>query len=190
MCDLKSDLRFNCDGLVLDSGSGEFKVKGRIEDPEYKNVNIQWWAANPPNYLTSFSGSGLPYPNPETAYDNTQNQGIVKTDDEGNFEFNVFYPNSYYYGLGTYVIEPCCHIKLCNNESAPTHTIKLGNGIPFRMLTYPPLNYTHRARQNVMFYNGREQLPIRSQEKILRDSKYPNKNIMPTDFWGLKPSHP
>ena len=88
MCDFKKDLLFNCDGQILDTGNGEFKIKGKID--KYKNVNLQWWAASPPNYLTSFSGSGLPYPNPIVAYNNTPNKGIIKTDFEGNFEFNVF----------------------------------------------------------------------------------------------------
>ena len=55
------------------------------------------------------------------------------------------------------------------------------------MLTYPPTNKTV-ARANPMFYDNRENLPIRSQEKVLRDSCYPDANKMPKDFWGLKPA--
>lgn len=188
MCDWKEKYKsnFSCNGLVIDEGDGEFSVKGRLIGKN--NKNIIWWAANPPTYITSFSGSGLPYPNPNIAYENTVNKGMVKTDCNGYFHFRVRYPNSYYTGLGSKLVEPNCHIKLC--DSNESHTIKLGNGIPFRMLTYPPLISSHRPRKNPMFYSGRDKLPVRTQEQIIRDSEYPTINEMPVDFWGLKPSHP
>ena len=34
---------------------------------------------------------------------------------------------------------------------------------------------------------GKNKLPIRTQEQVLRDSSYPEDNRMPSDFWGLKP---
>ena len=41
-----------------------------------------------------------------------------------------------------------------------------------------------------MFYHcHRNQLPIRGQEQILRDRGYPDVNVMPKNFWGLKPSN-
>jgi hypothetical protein len=46
------------------------------------------------------------------------------------------------------------------------------------------------ARTNSLFYKGRDDLPIRTQEQILRDSGYPDKNIMPPNFWGLSIPHP
>ena len=30
-------------------------------------------------------------------------------------------------------------------------------------------------------------MPIRGQETILRDSGFPEVNVMPKNFWGLKP---
>lgn len=190
MCDWKTDFSKNisCNGLVIDEGMGEYTVKGKIND--YNNNTLIWWAGNPPTYITSYSGSGLPYPNSEIAYENTINKGMVKTDDKGNFQFNVMYPNTYYMGLGTNPVEPCCHIKKCGTDDDQIHTIKLGHGVPFRMLTYPPIKSYDRPRHNVMFYSGRDKLPVRSQEQILRDSGYPLNNIMPKDFWGLTPHHP
>jgi hypothetical protein len=188
MCDnWKSDYskKFNCKGVVLDSGEGEFIVKGKID--ELGNSKILFWAPNPPTYTTSYSGSGLPYVNPSIAYENTPNRGSVMAKN-GNFEFRVRYPNSYYMGLGTVCVEPCCHIKLCGNDKI--HTVKLGNGIPFRMCSYPPTVKNTRARENPMFYIGREDMPVRSQEKILRDSGYPEENLTPANFWGLRPPHP
>ena len=187
MCDnWKTDYakKYTCDGVVLDSGEGEYVVKGNIK--EIGSSKILFWAPNPPTYVTSFSGSGLPYANPDMAYENSPNKGMVNAVN-GSFEFRVRYPNSYYIGLGTVYVEPCCHIKVCGDDKI--HTIKLGNGIPFRMLTYPPTMKT-APRANAMFYAGRDKLPVRSQEQILRDSGYPEENKMPSDFWGLRPSNP
>ena len=187
MCDWKSDYskQFTCDGMVVDSGDGEYVVKGQIK--EIGDANIMWWAPAPPTYTTSYTGSGLPYPNPDVAYDNTPNRGMIKANN-GNFEFRVRYPNSYYMGLGTVNNEPVCHVKICGEDTDnKIHTVKLGNGIPFRMLTYPPLSLSGRGRSSCMFYAGRDELPVRTQEQICRDSGYPEENIMPKNFWGLKP---
>ena len=37
-----------------------------------------YWAAAPPTYGTSISGSGMPYPNPVVAFDITPNKGVVE----------------------------------------------------------------------------------------------------------------
>ena len=62
----------------------------------------------------------------------------------------------------------------------------MGNGIPFRMLTYQQTPVTV-SRDSPNFYNGGFNLPVRTQEQILRDSAYPDKNTMPKNFWGLRP---
>lgn len=178
--------KFICEGNVIDSGKGEYVVKGQISG--IGNKTILFWAANPPTYNSSYSGSGLPYPNPDIAYENTTNRGMVKTSN-GNFEFKIKFPNSYYVGLGSLAVQPCCHIKVCDDKTDKIHTIKLGNGIPFRMLTYPPLDNDSRARKNSLFYEVNYTGPIRNQEKILRDSSYPKNNEMPKNFWGSRPSN-
>ena len=67
------------------------------------------------------------------------------------------------------------------------HTIQIDEGIPFRTLTYPSPP-SKNPRTSPMFYHcGKNQLPIRGQEQVLRDSGYPEVNKMPNNFWGLKP---
>ena len=74
-------------------------------------------------------------------------------------------------------------------ESEGYHTIQIDEGIPFRTLTYPSPP-SQNPRTSPMFYHcHRNQLPIRGQETILRDSGYPEVNEMPSNFWGLKPSN-
>ena len=52
------------------------------------------------------------------------------------------------------------------------------------MLTYPPPP-SSAPRCSSIFYSGRNKLPVRTQEQILRDSSYPCINKMPDNFWGL-----
>ena len=100
--------KITCEGLVLDKGDGEYSVKGRINS--LGNSTLMYWAANPPTYNSSYSGSGLPYPNPDIAYENTPNRGLVKTTN-GNFDFNIRFPNSYYIGLGSVYVNPYVILK-------------------------------------------------------------------------------
>ncbi len=89
MCDnWKTDYskQFSCEGIVLDSGNGEYVVKGKLASAG--NNTIQFWAPNPPTYTTSYSGAGLPYANPDMAYDNTPNRGAVQASG-GNFAFRL-----------------------------------------------------------------------------------------------------
>ena len=64
------------------------------------------------------------------------------------------------------------------------YNIKLNNAVPFRLLTYPSPP-TSNSRKNSLFYDGRDNLPIRTQEDIIRSSAYGSK--MPNNFWGMKP---
>lgn len=180
--------KYTCEGVVLDSGEGEYLVKGYVQTLE-SDPTVMFWAANPATYGSSYTGSGIPYPNPVIAFENTPNRGAVKTKG-GHFQFRIRFPNSYYTGLGMKAIQPSVHVKVCEkNGSGKIHTIKLGNGIPFRGLTYPSSGKNIRQRESSLFYKGRDQLPVRTQEQILRDSGFPETNIMPKNFWGKTPPH-
>ncbi len=175
---------YSCKDLVEDKGSGEYVISGNTDAPD--GTMVLYWAANPPNYMTNFSGSGLPFPCPEMAFDNTPNKGAVKVVD-GSFKFNIHYPNSFYAGHGNNYIEPHIYYRLCGDPSIEhkVNTIKIGEGIPYRTLSYPQ-NILPNVNKGVYFYDGEDTLPIRTQENILRDSAYPSKNITHDNFWGLK----
>ena len=180
--------QYSCEGMVLDAGNGEYVVKGSVNS-KTSDPKVIFWASNPPTYTTSYSGSGLPYPNSNIAYENTPNRGAVIANNR-KFQFRVRYPNSFYIGLGSLYIEPCVHIKICEEGEPPKiETIKLGNGIPFRSGTYPPIQPGTKERKDANFYQGRELLPIRTQEQILRDSGFPEQNVMPENFWGKAVPH-
>ncbi len=183
MCDKMQKQYFNqydCNGIVFNSGNGKFKVKAKIN--KMMNPTIIWWAANPPTYGNSFSGSGMPFPNPNVAYENTPNQGKVKAKN-GYFEFNLHYPNAYYTGLGTVYNPPHVNFKLCGKNDR-VYRIDLGEGIPFRRLTWEG---GERPRNSPLFYEGRDKLEILSQDKLLKNRSYPKVNKVPKNFWGLSP---
>ena len=178
-----------CNGVVERQPNGNILVKGDLKISE-QNVKIVYWASNPADLNHSFSGSGLPFYSPDQAFSNMVNTGSLISN--GNsFEFKLFYPNSYYVGLGSVYVPPQVYIKICNpNVKSNVQVINLGNGIPFRTLTYPaPPSKNHR--NSPLFYTNNN-LPIRTQEQILRDSAYPVFNILPPktpdNFWGLKPA--
>lgn len=175
--------KMNCEGMLEYSGDGDVEVTGKVNS-NTSNPKIIFWAANPPTYTTSYSGAGLPYHSADQAFDKTPNIGMVQAQN-GEFKFRLKFPNSYYSGLGTVYMQPHVYIKVCEDGgSNKVESIKLGDGIPFRMLTYPPPP-SSAPRCSSIFYSGRNKLPVRTQEQILRDSSYPCINKMPDNFWGL-----
>jgi hypothetical protein len=148
---------------------------------------VKYSAASPPTYSSNFSGSGLPYPNIEVAFQNTPNKGVVEINNMG-FNFSIRYPNSYYINMGTDYVEPHIRLVLCDNNNKEVSDfmyVNLGEGIPFRTLTWPVQRNWNNGPD---FYNVKN-LPVRSQFQLLVDSAYPPTNIMPKNFWGTIPPH-
>jgi hypothetical protein len=163
--------------------NGNIVVTGNLKPSLNQNAMVMFWAANPPHRNGSFSGSGLPYPNAEMAFDRSVNVGAVKAVN-GNFSFELQYPSAYYGGLGSLYIPPQVHIKVCESGNKNYDTLVLGQGMPYRSLTYPSPP-GKRSRTSPLFYASK--LPIRGQEAILRSAAYPKINYIPDNFWGLKP---
>lgn len=176
-----------CKGIIRDLGNNDLQIIGELDSQDTIDGKVYFWAASPPTYGTSFYGSGHPYPNPTMAYDNTPNKGVVEIKEDNTFSFNIKYPNAYYIGLGSLYVPPHVNIKLCTDEDNEDKyfNIQVDNGIPFRTLTYPspPSN---KPRISPMFYHETMNT-ARSQEQILRQSGYPEENVMPDNFWGLRP---
>ena len=174
-----------CDGEIYDTGNNkDMVVFGTLKEAA-KNDAIYYFAANPPDYRATYTGSGLPFANQAQAFENTPNKGKVAIVN-GTFEIQLMYPNSYYIGLGTVIVPPSLFLEYETMQGVSrTVTIKLSDGIPYRLLTYPMQNTM--ARKDAMFYSHGWKLPVRSQEQVLRDSAYPTVNKMHANFWGLKP---
>lgn len=163
---------------LINENNDDILVLGTVLDNDENPANnITYWAPAPADRLQSFSGSGLPFPNPEVAYDNTPNYDNIEVVN-GQFEFRMKYPNSYYTELGTGLIPPIVNLKVDGSDK--TTTFKIDDGIPFRSLT-------HLKNHTVEFY-ARDNCLVRSQEDILRSSGYNSENPIPSNFWGPKPS--
>ena len=171
------DIKFNSNGnFIIDGSSNQMGAS-----------HIKYWAASPPTYSLSFAGSGLPYPNQEVAFEKTPNKGIAKIEG-GKFQFALEYPNSYYDNMLKVYVDPQVQFIFTDNNGqniGEVHAANLGKGIPFRSLTWPM-----KRDWNVgpMFYCNNN-LPVRTQEQILRASGYPPVNREPDNFWGTMPPH-
>lgn len=173
-----------CDGSIMYQGTGDLIVNGNIKTNS-SNTKLYFWAAAPPTFGTSYSGSGMPYPSPEVAYDRTPNKGVVSVVN-GQFSINMKYPNAYYTGLGSLYIPPHVNFKICEDGKSDSYfSVQIDDGIPFRMLTYPAPP-TKKPRVSPLFYME-PGYGARTQEKILRVSGYPETNTMPDNFWGERP---
>ena len=173
--------------VPLFSGVGDYVVRGELPVGVRDHV-IVFWAANPPTYNGSFSGSGLPFPNAKIAYENTPNRGAVQTKG-GKFEFKLRFPNSYYEGLGTNYVKPHVNIRVCGGSN-DVFKIQLGDGIPYRSLTWAKAGQNTMERKNPLFYGGRDDMPVVSQEQLLRNSAFPCDNKIALNFWGGAVPHP
>lgn len=165
-------------------------IKGTIENA-LPNSEIRYVAASPADRRATYTGSGLPFHNEKQAFDNTPNSG--KTRLSGiSFKIPLLFPNAYHVDLGNQLIPPTLYINYIdsnnqNQTAGQTVAIKLGDPIPYRFLEYPSQPFT-QTRNGATFYHAHHNLPVRTQEQVLRDSQYPAKNIMAPDFWGLRPA--
>lgn len=174
------DINKNSDGSLL--------IFGNITKAyNVGKVYIKYTAANPPTFSSNYAGSGLPFPSEDVAYENTPNRGLVEVIDS-KFSLNIIFPNSYYINMGSQYIKPHAKIVLVdsnNIEISDVKTIHLGEGIPFRTLTWP---IQRDWNIGSMFYKN-DNLPVRTQYQILLDSAYPSINRVPNNFWGLMKPH-
>ncbi len=162
----KGNVSFNNTDIVIDC-----EITDEITD-EF----VSFVAPSPAQSMASFTGSGLPWATEEQAFQNTPNKGVVKLD-KNRFVIRLIRPNSYYVDFNT-IQNP--HVQIQYNKTKRFNVELSFEKIAHRSLQYPPL----RVVEKEDFYN--RQLPIRSQERILRDSEY-NDLKEPVDFWGLKP---
>jgi hypothetical protein len=145
------------------------------------NNRLEYLAAAPADYRQSFSGSGMPFANANMAFDKTPNQGIAVVETDGRTSIRLLMPNSYYSDFNGTLETPYVFLHYTSIGKQRECLIRLQRAIPYRSLTYPSM------RKGPNFYGHGWSQPVRSQERILRDAGYPDKNKEAGDFWGLKP---
>lgn len=120
---------------------GVFMVRGKA----LPGSVVEYHAAEPRDLRLSISGSALPFPNEEVAFGG-HNSGSVRPDGNGNFQFMLYNPNSYYTcdlavrsGQGKLLVQPALYLNVrLQNGSSKKYTVKLGRALPLRGLTNMP----------------------------------------------------
>ena len=162
-----------------------FIFSGRVINHKPVDDKLTYAAAAPAGRNSSFSGSGMPFASAAQAFDHTPNVGTVPVGPMGDFIVTLDnIPNAYYIGLGTTYVQPTIYFSWSTaNQGVKNRSVTVSNGIPYRKLSYP------WQRTNAEFYGGLWNLPVRSQEQILRDSAYKESagESSRPPFWGLKP---
>lgn len=157
----------------------DFIVNGKFSEEVDGNI-VEYIAASPADYRTSFSGSGLPYSNKSQAYQNTPNSGTATVEKESKmFSIKISRPNAYYESDA--LISPYLLLLYTKNGQEKTLKIQLGDTLfPYRALK-------REEGYDEMFYSVDDR-EVRSQEKILRQSSYDASTESKSfGFWGSKP---
>ncbi len=148
---LISDDKIDCKVSYINK---EMIINGYLKNPiNYKSRLII--APNPPDKITSYSGSALPFPNEEIALEKTKNIYEIGTDGIINVKFS--FPNSFYNPEGTKkIISPFLIIVDNNRYIYETKDI-----CPLKTLT-------DRVRGNPSFYALKEiLLPVADAEDTM-----------------------
>jgi hypothetical protein len=145
---------------------------------------VYYIAAAPADHRHSFSGSGLPFPSEEAAFQGTPNKGMITVREKVVHSLKLFLPNAYYSDFNGTLVNPYVLFQFTSGGQLRKVKVDLGQAIPYRSLTHP------KKRQSPMFYEKGWSLPVRTQEQVLRHSGYPVLNMEAPDFWGLRPPHP
>ena len=165
-------LRFtneNVSCLVNVMSEKEIVIQGRVANASaFRTMELV--AANPIDRRTSYHGSGLPFPCPQFALENTPNRAFAE--DDGTFFATFAYPNSYYTIDGTTKIKPSIFFVLTPKDNAPATYIR------FELPEDPTLflrTLTHRVgRTDPQFYAAKDSEldPIPSSaENVMRAFK-------------------
>lgn len=131
-----------------------------IKDEMLDN-KVYYYAANTPDRLTNFTGSGLPFPSKDVAFEGSPNIGRMIINETKQFKLELLRPNSYYddnYEL----VEPEVIIKyFLKNNKTRVLNIPIDNKIPYRSLIQ---NKNKEDKHKI----------IETQEKKLLKNQYPN----------------
>ena len=153
-----------CNDAIIDPGDGEYQLDVNIDLPD--NTVILYWAANPPGYNTSFSGSGIPFPNPNIAFDDTPNKGAVRVMN-GKFTVYLHYPNSFYVEFGKDYVPPRIYYSSCSDPTGEILYVDIHNEIPSRRQEVKDPEYPKIIQPSFR---------LDTQERILRQGGYPLHN--------------
>lgn len=150
--------------VVAITGNSSVRISGNVINPA-AFTRMLIIAPNPIDRMTSYAGSGLPFPCPNIAFDNTPNKALI--DQTGGFNVTFTYPNSYYSNDQFQRIEPSVFFILqrAAHGTDPVFVrIPLDDILPLRTLTYRP-----GFREGPEFYARKDLLvPPMTAEGVMR----------------------
>ena len=119
-------------------------------------------APNPIDRMTNYTGSGLPFPCQQIAFENTPNYARI-TEPGGKFDLEFSYPNGYYTTDAYTKIEPSIFVTLHWKDASKEKTVvrlPLTDGLPLRTLSYRPNFYKgpeyYAAKTGIIGVRGAE----------------------------------
>ena len=152
-----------------------------VEPSRVPDGNVEFQLPMPADHMTTFTGSGLPFPSAAIAYNPSQFGSCTLVN--GKFQIkNVYPPNVYLQEDGT-IGKPEALLRYTQGGKKIFEAVRLHgvSTIPHRNLI------SHPARTGPNFYDAGEHLQ-RSQEAILRASEYGHDYDASEDYgWGSRP---
>ena len=147
--------------VTFSNDYSSLQISGSVKNYAQFN-NIVIIAANPIDKMSNYSGSGLPFPNHEIAFENTQN--IHKVDTSGSFNITFKYPNSFYMPDGINKIKPSIYFIFTDiNNNSFRVQYELHDIVALRTLV------NRSSRKNPEFYAAKDYiLPIDTAENVMR----------------------
>lgn len=129
--------------------------------------DVQYLMPMPIDRMTTFPGSGLPFPSADIAYNPAQSG--VCTYSGGRYVIEGAHPPNVYVGEDGVTREPEAILtyRSLGREVREAVSVNGVTRIRYRNIV------SHPARTGPSYYDARN-LPVRSQEAILRDSGYPS----------------
>lgn len=163
------------------------RIQVTVTLPQADGDVVEWTAAAPPDYRHAFAGSGLPFQSKSAALDRTPNRGTLAGAGGQVKTVLMWYPNSYRDPRG-YIVPPSIELTWRSNGREMSAIKQIGPAVRHRALSHHPA----RCATKAMFYDGTHELPVRTQEDVLRSGGYgagPSYDAMSgaSDFWGLRP---
>lgn len=149
---------------------GTVHIRGNVKSPA-QYVSMFLLAAHPIDRRVSYSGSGLPWPCPSQAFQDTPNRYEIP--ESGHIDCTFMFPNSYYLEDAFERVSPSIFL-ICsrpNNSEPQVVRMELPEDATLKLRTL-----THRPRRHVegpLFYNTSayiEDIPT-SAEAVMRTLK-------------------
>ena len=153
----------NCSAQIDDN---LVKLQGQILMKPFARAEI--FAPNPIDRMVNYSGSGLPFPCSQIAFEGTPNY-FVTTDPSGSFSVTFKYPNSYYTEDQWTRIPPSIFFKIFSAD-AGQDPVFVRFALPNPdILNVRTLNFRTKLRAGPPSYSIKEDIiPICGAEETMR----------------------